>query len=272
MIPLQSITWDVSPIFFEAGPLQLRWYGLFFALAFILGFYIVEWMYRREGKPVEDLNAGLIYMLVGTLVGARLGHVFFYQAEYYLANPAQIPMIWHGGLASHGAVIGILVALWLYARSRDDQPYLWLLDRVAVPVALAGFFIRMGNFFNSEILGEPTDLPWAVIFERIDMVPRHPTQLYEALAYLTIFGVLFWLYRRYARRAPHGLLTGAFLTLVFSARFLLEFTKAPQAAFEAGLPLSMGQMLSIIPVVVGMGLFLRAWRGLSPRKKAVKAP
>jgi phosphatidylglycerol:prolipoprotein diacylglycerol transferase len=231
---LTQITWDVSPEIFRLGPLPIRWYSLGWLLAFGVGFHLVRWMYRREGKPEEDLET-----------------VAF----------------WRGfrGLASHGGTLGILVSLYLYCHRHPSQPYLWLLDRIAAPTALGGFFIRMGNLMNSEILGRPSDAPWAMVFVRVDSVPRHPAQLYEALSYLAIFFLLLWLYRRKGPALPRGLLTGTFFATVFGARFFIEFVKERHAAFEAGLPLSMGQILSIPIVVLGLGILFRSLRrGFQP--------
>lgn len=259
MIALFSyIYWDVDPTLFTAGPFTVRWYGLLFALGFFVGFLIMRSVYRREGKPEEDLDPLLLYMLAGTIVGARLGHVFFYHPEFYLSHPVEILRIWKGGLASHGGALGILTALYLYSRRHLDQPYLWLLDRMAIPVALAGSLIRLGNVFNSEILGKAADVPWAFIFARIDQVPRHPVQLYESLAYLLIFAGLLLIYKRKGPRVSTGLLSGLFLVAVFAARFFLEFFKVRQASFGGELPLSMGQLLSVPLVFVGGVLVWRA--------------
>jgi prolipoprotein diacylglyceryl transferase len=249
--------WDIDPVLVRLGPVALRWYGLFFVAAFLAGYAIVVRMYRREGRDVGSLDNGLIYMVVGTVIGARLGHVLFYEPSYYLTHPLQILAVWEGGLASHGAAAGILLALWLYAR-HAGLPYLWLLDRVAVVTALGGSFIRIGNFFNSEIVGTPAAVPWAVVFARVDFVPRHPVQLYEALAYLLTFLVLLGVYHRFAVERREGLLLGLFFVLVFSARFALEFVKTPQATYEAGFVLTVGQLLSIPFVVAGLLLIARA--------------
>jgi len=272
---LAQIQWAPSPEIFSIGPLPIRWYSLGWLLAFGVGFFLVRWMYQREKKPLEDLDTILLYMMLGAIIGARLGHCFFYRPDYYLAHPLEIIAFWKGfrGLASHGGALGILVSLYLYARKRPDQPYLWLLDRVAAPTALGGMFIRLGNFMNSEILGLPSDAPWAVVFRNVDQVPRHPAQLYEALSYGIIFLVLISLYRKKGPTLPHGLLIGLFFALVFSARFLIEFVKERHVPFEAGLPLSMGQILSI-PMVLG-GLAVAIWaqrRGPPPKPEPPPPP
>lgn len=255
-----AIHWNVDPTMFRLGPFAPRWYGLLFALGFLIGFYYMRSVFLHEDKPERDLDALLIWLLGGTIVGARLGHVLFYAPGYYLLHPLEIPQIWEGGLASHGGTIGVLIAIWLYCRSRPDQPFMWLIDRLAPPVALTACFIRLGNLFNSEILGEPTDLPWAFVFERVDEVPRHPAQLYESISYFLIFLVLAILYRRYRASTPRGLLAGLFMTLIFGSRFFIEYVKVAQAHFEVGLPLSMGQLLSIPAILFGLWLLWRAWR------------
>ncbi|MEJ2543846.1 MAG: prolipoprotein diacylglyceryl transferase [Calditrichaceae bacterium] len=177
------IEWNVNPEIFHIGFISIRYYSLLFMLSFILGIAIFHGVYKRENKPKEDLDPLLIYMMLGTVIGARLGHCLFYDPSYYLSNPIKILKVWEGGLASHGAAIGILLSLYLYSRKHPDQPFLWLVDRIVITVALAGFFIRMGNLFNSEIIGKPTDVPWAFKFIRAQvpdpLTPRHPTQIYE---------------------------------------------------------------------------------------------
>lgn len=184
---IAAIYWNISPEIFRLGALHIRWYGLLFALGFVLGYQIMSWIYLNEGKKQKDLEALTIAMIIGTVLGARLGHCFFYAPGYYLSNPLEILYIWEGGLASHGAAIGILIALFIYLRRRPQIKMMWVFDRVVIVIALAAFFVRLGNFFNSEIYGFPANLPWAVIFARNDNIPRHPVQLYEALAYILIF-------------------------------------------------------------------------------------
>jgi prolipoprotein diacylglyceryl transferase len=267
---LAQLRWGPSPDIVSLGPLPLRWYSLGWLLAFSVGFFLVRAAYQRERKPLEDLDTILLYMMLGAIVGARLGHCLFYRPDYYLAHPLEIIAFWKGfrGLASHGGALGILVSLYLYCRKRPDQPYLWLLDRVAAPTALGGMFIRLGNFMNSEILGLPTQGPWAVVFFRVDEVPRHPAQLYEAIAYGMIFLLLHSLYRKRGPAIAHGTLIGLFFSLVFSARFLIEFVKERHVPFEAGLPLSMGQILSVPLVLAGVGLVWWAGRRGAPAAPA----
>ncbi len=253
------ITWDVDPDLIQIGFFRLRWYSLLFMAAFYGGFIIMRKIYAREGRSEKDLNDIFVYVFIGTLVGARLGHCLFYEPGYYLSNPLEILKVWRGGLASHGAAIGILTAIYIYVRTRKGLTYLWVVDRVVITVALSGFFIRLGNLFNSEIIGKPTDVPWSFVFTRVDALPRHPSQLYEAFAYLLIFFLLWRLYQKYAPDC-NGLLFGAFLVTVFSARFLIEFVKENQTAFEAGLPLNLGQLLSIPLILAGVVLLARFFR------------
>ena len=247
------ITWNVNPEIFRLGPFSIRWYGLLFALGFIIGFQIFTRFYKKENRNVDDLNDLLWYMILGTVLGARLGHCLFYNPEYYLSHPLEILMIWHGGLASHGAAIGILIALWLYSQKKPDQPYLWLLDRIVIVVALGGSFIRLGNLFNSEIIGKPTNADWGFVFTRIDNIPRYPTQIFESVAYLIIFVVLIYLYEKGVhKKFDNGFLFGLFLIMTFSFRFFIEYFKENQTYFEAYLPLNMGQILSVPFILAGI--------------------
>ncbi len=258
---LNYITWNVDPEIFSIGPLSVRYYGLFFALAFVLGYYIFTKIFKIEKITVEVLDRLTIYMVVGTVLGARLGHVFFYQPDYYLSNPLEILAIWHGGLASHGAAIGILIALYLFTR-KEKKPFIWILDRIVIAVALAGFFIRMGNLMNSEIYGIQTELPWGFIFVRNnEMVPKHPTQIYEALSYLLIFIVLFRIYFSNKKNIKPGINFSLFLILVFTARFLIEFIKEVQVPFEQRMALNMGQILSLPFIIFGVILLYFSLKG-----------
>lgn len=254
------LVWNADPVLVSLGPVMIRWYGLLFASGFLIGFFISKKIFLREGKDLADLDRLLITMIIATLVGARLGHCFFYHPDFYLSAPWKLLEIWKGGLASHGAAIGIAIGLWIYKRKTPDQSYLWILDRVAISVALAGCFIRIGNFFNSEIIGIPTDVPWAIVFARFDDIPRHPAQLYESMSYFAVFILLVTLYRRRGPAIAPGLLSGLFLSLVFTARFLIEFVKRRQAEYAMDFPLRVGQMLSIVPLLIGVGLVVYAIR------------
>tara|TARA_R100001143_G_scaffold63588_2_gene72776 strand:- start:20296 stop:21294 length:999 start_codon:yes stop_codon:yes gene_type:complete len=241
-----------SPSFETIGPIEPRVYGLLFAFAFIAGYGVGLKLYLDAGKPQEEADRLLIYVLIATVVGARLGHVFFYEAEFYLRNIHLIPQVWTGGLASHGAAIGIIIAMYLYARRTAGTTFFWVADRVVFSAAIGGIFIRTGNFFNSEILGMQTDLPWAVIFANVDMVPRHPSMLYEALLCLIVLSALFFIYYKYDKKPPEGSLFGAFLIMLFSGRFFIEFTKETLADFLTGATFDMGQLLSIPFVLIGV--------------------
>ncbi len=255
---LNYIHWNISPAIVEFGNFEIRYYGLFFALGFLISYYIVQNFYKREGLPVEEVDKLTLYVLLGAILGARLGHVFFYEPDYYLAHPGEILKVWHGGLASHGGTIGILIALIFYFR-KFKRSYLWTLDRIAVPTALTATLIRLGNLMNSEIYGHETSLPWGFVFERNgETVPKHPTQIYEALSYLVIFLILWVIYRKKGKETPHGLIVGIFLVAVFGMRFFIEFIKNDQVAFEAGMLLNMGQWLSIPMVLAGAFLWFRA--------------
>lgn len=253
---LAFVSWDISPEIVKLGPLSLRWYGLLFALGFVVGYLIMQKIFIKENKPAKDLEALTIFMILGTVVGARLGHCFFYEPAYYLANPIKLLYVWEGGLASHGAAIGILTSLWLYVKKRPHITFMWIVDRIVIVVALAGCFIRLGNFFNSEIIGAATDVPWGVIFSKVDELPRHPAQIYEALAYLVSFFVLYFTYTKKHKELGSGYLFGLFLILIFGVRFFVEFVKEPQVAFEATMILNMGQILSIPFVILGVVLVI----------------
>ena len=258
---ISSIYWDCSPDLINLGPVTIRWYGVLFALAFFLGYLIMRRIFRREKKPEDDVGTLLLYILVGTLIGARLAHCFFYDPAYYLSRPGEIIQIWRGGLASHGALIGIIAALYFYSRKHPHQPFLWLLDRLAIVGALGGALIRLGNFFNSEIIGTPSRLPWSVIFPRAmdgDLKLRHPAMLYEAAAYFLIFLFLLLIYKKQGDQVPPGELIGLLLITVFTSRFFIEFVKIRQAAYQLPLPLSVGQLLSIPAVIAGVILLIRS--------------
>ncbi|RXQ95695.1 prolipoprotein diacylglyceryl transferase [Ancylomarina salipaludis] len=261
---LLSIHWDVDPEIFKIGPIAVRWYGLLFALGFLLGYQLVERMFKKEGIPLEWLEKLFMYTLIATVIGARLGHVFFYGWEFYSQHPVEILKIWHGGLASHGATIGILTALYFYSKKVSKKSILWVLDRVAIPVALAGFFIRTGNLMNSEIIGTQTDLPWGFQFVRASiyepLAPRHPAQLYEALCYLTSFGILMYMYWKTNAKEYAGRLIGTFFVLIFTARFFIEFIKENQEAFEEGMTFNMGQLLSIPFILLGIYLVYNSYQ------------
>jgi phosphatidylglycerol---prolipoprotein diacylglyceryl transferase len=263
---LNFIHWNVSPEIFNLGPLSIRWYGLLFASGFLIGYYIAEKMFKSENVSEKWIDSLFFYIIIATVIGARLGHVFFYGWEYYSQNPSEIIKVWHGGLASHGGAIGIFLALIIHSKVVTKRNVFWSIDRVVVPTALVAAFIRLGNLMNSEIYGIETSLPWGFIFERNnEVVAKHPTQIYEALAYLLTFGILLHLYWRTRSRYKEGLLSGIFFIMVFTARFFIEFIKEDQEAFESAMSLNMGQWLSIPFVLGGIFLVVRALK--LPEKK-----
>jgi phosphatidylglycerol---prolipoprotein diacylglyceryl transferase len=252
---ISSIFWDVSPEIVKLGPITLRWYGLLFAAGFVLGYLILTKIYKLEKKPQADLEQLSIYVILGTVIGARLGHCLFYDPVFYLSHPLEIIKVWEGGLASHGAAIGILTSIYLLTKKQKDKTMLWILDRVVIVVALAAVLIRLGNLFNSEIIGKAADVPWAFIFARVDNVPRHPAQLYESIFYLISFIVLYYIYYKTEKKSKQGYIFGLFLVLIFGFRFFVEFLKVEQSAFEKGMVLDMGQILSI-PFILGGFYFM----------------
>ena len=290
MADLLSIVWDVDPWLVRfSDSFGIRWYGLLFALTFLVGYILFLRFFKKEGLSDELLDQLTLYIAIGTVVGARLGHCFFYDSGYYFKHPIEIIKIWEGGLASHGAGIGIILALWLFVR-KNKMSFLWYMDRITVVTALGGFFIRSGNLMNSEIYGRPTTLPWGFSFirdkSRVDFfdpntgellgkhLPCHPTQLYEGLAYLFIFVLLFRLITKYRSTLKEGVIFSWFLILVFTTRFFIEFLKFEQADFELNLiskfHLNMGQLLSIPFVLGGIGLLIwinKKGRLPSPHKK-----
>jgi len=253
---LEHINWDVNPEIVRIGRFAIRWYGLLFASAFFFGYLIMAKFFKTEKIRTEILDKLTIYMALGTIIGARLGHCFFYEPSWYLSHPIEVLQVWKGGLASHGAAIGILTALYLFSR-KTKKSFLWVLDRIVVVVALSGLFIRFGNLMNSEIYGIETDLPWGFVFlHNGETIPKHPTQIYEGLSYFLIFVFLYLIYMKNEGKVRHGLLSGLFLVLVFTARFFIEFVKENQVDFEAGMTLNMGQWLSIPFVLLGLGLLV----------------
>lgn len=256
---LQIIPWNVEPEIFRIGNFAVRWYGLLFASGFVFGYYIMKKIFKNEGLGDNTLDRLTVYVAIATIVGARLGHCLFYEPEYYLARPLEILKIWHGGLASHGAAIAIPISLWLFAR-KERKTFIWAIDRVVIVVALAGALIRLGNLMNSEIYGIETTLPWGFVFlQNGETAPKHPTQIYEALAYLITFGILMRMYWKSLGKLKPGLLFGVFLVLVFGFRFFVEYVKEDQVAFEAGMKLNMGQWLSIPFVIAGIALLVWAY-------------
>jgi phosphatidylglycerol:prolipoprotein diacylglycerol transferase len=250
--------WAANPILINFGNgFGIRWYSLMFAIGFLSGYHIMKWIFVKEHEHVEKVDTLLITMMLGTVIGARLGHCLFYEPDIYLHDPIRILKVWEGGLASHGGTVGILIALYIAQWKLQLPSYMWLVDRISVPVALTAMLIRIGNFFNSEILGKPTDGSWGVIFERVDKLPRHPAMLYEAFVYLCTFVLLLHLYKKQSVRAKTGILFGTLCVLIFGSRIILEMFKENQVAFESALPINMGQILSIPFVLIGIYLILK---------------
>ena len=292
---LAYITWTASPTIAEfgpwhlgglaLGPLTLRWYGLLFMSGFVLGTFVLAHIYKSERVSPQWVDVITIYMLVGTIVGARLGHVLFYDPGYYLTSEhfIEIFKIWEGGLASHGATLGILLATWLFSRNNKFD-YLWVLDRIVIVVALGGALIRLGNLFNSEIIGKVTDVPWAFKFARYNEIHHemtnipnelhHPTQIYESLFCVFLLVLLYGMWNRTRERTPRGQLFGLFVVLLFTFRFLVEYLKENQVAAETGLiqtlHMNIGQLLSVPLILVGVWVLLRA--GKDPNNPYGYAP
>ncbi|MBQ4819751.1 prolipoprotein diacylglyceryl transferase [Aquimarina sp. MMG016] len=264
---MEPIHWDIDPeIFTLFGTFPIKYYGLFFVIGLLLAYEVVKRIYTSENIPVENLEKLSTYLFIGTLIGARVGHCLFYDFAYFSKHPLEILLPFQitdgnwrftgfAGLASHGAAIGILTTIFLYIR-KTKTPFLWLMDRVSIGIPVACAFIRLGNFMNSEIYGKPTEGNFGVIFVRDDMIPRHPTQLYEAFSFLVVFGLLSYLYKKKLFVRQNGFIFGVFLILMFTARFIIEFSKENQVAFENSMILNMGQILSIPFILMGTILLI----------------
>jgi len=275
---LNFIVWNVDPDIFSIGPLTVRWYGLFWALSFYLGYEILGRIYKHEGIPQPKLDKLLVYIAIGSVVGARLGHCFFYDWDYYSQNPWEIIKIWRGGLASHGGAFGIILAMILYQRKETTQSFFWTVDRMLIVVALAALFIRMGNLMNHEIYGHVTDKPWGFKFidnlaawqagkDAVYTDPRHPTAIYEGIGYLFIFISMLWMYIKKAPKLYEGFLSGYFLIILFGWRFLVEYVKEVQSPFEENMIINMGQILSIPMILLGIGIMIYSFKAKKPAIK-----
>jgi len=268
LMTLAFVTWNPDPVIFRIGAFSVRWYSLFLLVSFYLSYSFMLHIFEREGKPKDILISYTILILAGLLIGGRLVHCLAYEPEYYLKYPWDIIKPWRGvlgqnarfvgyrGMAGHGSALGIVLAIVIYS-IRAKFSIVWMVDRVALFGPLIGFFVRIGNLFNSEILGNISEVPWAFVFVRADRVPRHPVQLYEALAYLVIFFITYRYYLKQAGREKPGSILGLVLVLVYSARFILEFFKDKQSDVEVGMVLNMGHLLSIPFIVVGLFLLFR---------------
>lgn len=263
---LLSITWNPDPVWFSIGSVSFRYYSILYVTGLVFAYLIINKLVMREGKDRDFVDKFAWFVIIGLIIGARLGHCLFYEPGYYLHHIVEMLLpikemptggykfIGYQGLASHGGAIGILIGLYLFCRKYKVN-YLWMADRMVLPVPLTATCIRFGNFMNSEIIGQPTNSDWGVIFERVDMIPRHPSQLYEAICYLAIFGILIWYYRKNFPNLYNGKIFGLFLMLIFVARFIIEFGKEVQESFEQSMTFDMGQLLSIPFIALGVWLF-----------------
>lgn len=273
-----SIFWDVNPEIINLFGISLRYYGILFVGGLILSVYILKWIFKNENIPLEKLDKLIIYGMIGIFLGARLGHCLFYEPSYFLSHPIEIllpiqPNIGGGyhfsgfqGLASHGGAIGLIIALIIYS-IKTKEPIIRTIDLIAIVTPLSGCFIRLANLMNSEIIGTPTHVSWAFIFPNVDMIPRHPAQLYEALVYLLIFGLLIYLYKTKRTVLQNGFFFGLSIFFIFMSRFFIEFVKERQVAFEENMKLDMGQLLSIPFVLLGVGFMMYSRYGTFAKEK-----
>ena len=276
---LLAVVWDWNPTLVNLFGFDIRWYSLTWVAALLFGGWLFSYFCKREGKPEEVSDTAFMYIALGTIIGARLGHCLFYEPMEYLREPWKIITgIRDGGLASHGATIGILLGIWLSSR-KNKVSVMWTADRLGIIAPLSGAMIRFGNLFNSEIIGNETTMPWGFKFVRLypnwpeEMVPvRHATQLYEALCYIACFAILFALYRYTKVAKREGFIFGAALVGIFAPRFFIEFIKIDQVAFEQGMTLNMGQWLSVPFILIGVGFMLWAWYRYKGEPIAVAEP
>lgn len=284
-----QVIWDVNPEIFSLGPLSVRWYGALWAVGIFLALIIVSKIYKHENHPQEWIDKKFIYVVIGTVLGARLGHCLFYEwhllnepvkflgmtfkyGNPFLVKPWEMLYIWQGGLASHGGAIGILIAMYLFSKNVTHKSLIWGLDRLVIGAALTGAAIRLGNLMNSEIYGSVTDMPWGFVFVNDpygDGLAHHPTQIYEMLYCLVTFAITYWMYWKKGAQRRVGLIFGVFLIGIFGTRFLLEFIKLDQEAFESGMIFNMGQILSIPFIIWGLYLiFYYSKKHIVEEKKA----
>ena len=274
-----AINWNVDPELFRIGSFAVRWYGLLFVSGFVLGYWMFTKFFERENVDKRILDPLLYTLLLGTLVGARLGHCIFYQPDYYFGSWdgfLEIFQVWKGGLASHGGTIVLFFCMMWFARKygpNNNFDFVWILDHLCIAVAFAATFIRLGNLFNSEIYGDVTSLPWGFVFERRGEVePKHPTQLYEALSYFLLGIFLLWLYVKKLDKVYRGTFIGIFFIVCFGMRFIIEFIKEPQVEFEETMLLDMGQILSIPFIILGIGFLVYAWKKKQPARAVRQVP
>ncbi len=262
-----SINWNPDVEIFKIGSFAVRYYSLMFVIAFVLGLQIMKMIFKREGVPVEKLDSLFIYTVIATLLGARLGHFLFYDPEFLFSRPLEVllpiqlnPFRFTGyqGLASHGAAIGIIVAMYFYSKKVLQKPMLWILDRIVIPVASGAVFVRIGNLMNSEIIGKPTNSDYGFIFEKLgENFPRHPAQLYEAAGYVITFALLWYVYWKTDKREKLGYIFGLFMVLLWTVRLIVEFFKEAQVDSRGDWDLNTGQLLSIPMILVGLYFMFR---------------
>jgi phosphatidylglycerol---prolipoprotein diacylglyceryl transferase len=264
------IHWNINPEIFSIFGISVRYYGVLFVTGLLICSYILQWIYRREDIPAQNLEKFIIYSLIGIIAGARLGHCLFYEPAYYFSHPLEMflpiqelpdggyKFTGYQGLASHGGTVGLIIAVIFYSY-KTKEPLVRLLDLIAIVAPLGACFIRLANLMNSEIIGIPASVPWAFIFEKVDNLPRHPSQLYEALTYFMIFVFVFLLYLRKGDKLQKGMLFGVTVGLIFLARFFIEFVKEKQVPFENQMKLDMGQLLSIPLILLGVGFIVYGW-------------
>ena len=271
---ISYILWNPDLEAFHIGPLAFRWYSLCWLIGLLLAYLVVRRLFKEQKIKDELFDPLFMYCFLGILIGARLGHCIFYQPDYFLTSwkgviemflPIHIDPFgsWHmtgyQGLASHGGTLGLILALLLYVKHTGVG--LWrVLDNIAIATGTTACFIRLGNLMNSEIIGRATDVPWAFVFERVDMIPRHPGQLYEAIAYALLFALMWFIYRKRQQFVGTGFYFGLCLFYIFTFRFFIEYTKEVQEAFEEGLMFDMGQLLSIPFILIGGWYMVKGWK------------
>ncbi len=271
MLGLLFVHWNMNPEIFRIGGFAVRWYGVLFVSGFILGYWMFTKFCQKERVDTKMLDPLLFTLLIGTLVGSRLGHCIFYQPEYYFGSWKgflEIFQIWKGGLASHGGAMMLVLCMIWFAHKYGPKyhiDFMWLVDHLAIAVAFAGAFIRLGNLCNSEIYGDVTSLPWGFIFERRgETEPKHPTQIYESLSYFILGLILVWIYVKRLNKTYRGTFIGIFFIVCFGMRFLIEFIKEPQVEFEESMTLDMGQWLSMPFVILGIASLVWAYKKKIP--------
>lgn len=251
------MTWNVDPEILSIGFFSLRYYSLMFILGFLLMGEYVKKLFAKYGRDPELVSSLTTHIIVGMLIGSRLVHCLFYEPQYYLTHIVDILKIWEGGLASHGGYLGVIIAVWIFMKKHPELKFFWIMDLIAGPCLFVGGLIRIGNLFNSEIVGRASDVPWAIIFQRVDPFPRHPAQVYEAIGYFTVAGILFWMEKKKFKEWKKGSILAAAMVLSFAFRFFIEFVKDEQATITISSAVNMGQLLSVAFVIAGIILWFK---------------